>query len=288
MISLVDIIYLWKGCVYMKHIIMNNGLAIPVLGTGTNTFGKENNNFDGKITYNTKELRSAIELGYRLIDTAIYYRNEEVIGKAVKESNIDRSEFFITSKIPVDKEFAETDERVEYHVEQSLKKLDVDYIDLYLIHFPLEKNEENLRVWRVLESFVDKGLIKTIGVSNFNEDQLSYLINHARIKPALNQFQSYPGKHQQSLIDFCKANVIIPEAYQSLTKLDAKTKDKLIDLGKRYNKTWSQIVLNYQVNEGLIVIPKSHNRQHQFENIDIFDFELTKKDIEIIKNMSNN
>jgi len=288
MISLVDIIYLWKGCVYMKHIIMNNGLAIPVLGTGTNTFGKENNNFDGKITYNTKELRSAIELGYRLIDTAIYYRNEEVIGKAVKESNIDRSEFFITSKIPVDKEFAETDERVEYHVEQSLKKLDVDYIDLYLIHFPLEKNEENLRVWRVLESFVDKGLIKTIGVSNFNEDQLSYLINHERIKPALNQFQSYPGKHQQSLIDFCKANVIIPEAYQSLTKLDAKTKDKLIDLGKRYNKTWSQIVLNYQVNEGLIVIPKSHNRQHQFENIDIFDFELTKKDIEIIKNMSNN
>lgn len=269
----------------MKYLTMNNGLMIPVLGTGTNTFGKENSNFNGKITNDTKELRSAIELGYRLIDTAIYYRNEEVIGKAVKESNIDRSEFFITSKIPVDKEFIETDELVQKHVEQSLKAIDLDYIDLYLIHFPHESNEENLRVWRILETFVEKGLIKSIGVSNFKENQLSYLIKHARIKPVLNQFQSYPGKHQQSLIDFCKANDIIPEAYQSLAKIDDKTKNILVELAKPYNKTWSQIVLNYQINEGLVVIPKSHNKQHQLENIDIFDFELTKTDIETIKNI---
>ena len=91
---------------------------------------------------------------------------------------------------------------VKHHVKQSLKALDLSYIDLYLIHFPLESNEENLRVWRILETFVDQGLIKSIGVSNFNEEQLTYLINHARIKPVINQFQSYPGKHQQSLIDF--------------------------------------------------------------------------------------
>jgi diketogulonate reductase-like aldo/keto reductase len=264
---------------------MNNGLTIPVLGTGTNTFGKENNDFYGKITYDTKELRSAIELGYRLIDTAIYYRNEAVIGKAVKASNIDRSEFFITSKIPGEKEFSETNESVKYHVEQSLKLLDIDYIDLYLIHFPLETNEENLRVWRVLETFVDKTLIKSIGVSNFNEDQLAYLIKHARIKPVINQFQSYPGKHQQSLIDFCKVNDVIPQAYQSLAKLDAMTKDILIELAKPYNKSWSQVILNYQINEGLVVIPKSHSKQHQFENIDIFDFKLSNKDIETIKNL---
>ncbi|MCF7927136.1 MAG: aldo/keto reductase [Candidatus Izimaplasma sp.] len=270
----------------MKYLRMNNGLTIPVLGTGTNTFGKENNDFNGKITYNTKELRSAIELGYRLIDTAIMYRNEAVIGKAVKESNIDRSEFFITSKIPGEKEFVETNESVASHVEQSLKTLDMDYIDLYLIHFPLETNEDNLRVWRVLESFVDRGLIKSIGVSNFNEDQLSYLIKHANIKPVLNQFQSYPGKHQLSLIDFCKANDIIPEAYQSLAKLDAKTKDKLIELSKPYKKSWSQIILNYQINQGLVVIPKSHSKQHQFLNIDVFDFTLTNKDIKTIKNMN--
>lgn len=278
--------YLRKGCVHMKYLKMNNGLMIPVLGTGTNTFGKENGNFHGEITYDTKELRSAIELGYRLIDTAIYYRNEAVIGKAVKESNIDRSEFFITSKIPADKKFAETDELVQYHVEQSLKAIDLNYIDLYLIHFPLETNEENLRVWRILETFVDQGHIKSIGVSNFNIDQLAYLIQHARIKPVLNQFQSYPGKHQQSLIDYCKANNVIPEAYQSFAKLDAKIKDMLIEIAKPYHKTWSQIILNYQVNEGLVVIPKSHNKHHQFENIDAFDFELSKKDRETIKNMN--
>lgn len=269
----------------MKYIKMNNGLTMPVLGTGTNTFGKENNDFYGNITYDTKELSSAIELGYRLIDTAIYYRNEAVIGKAVKESSIDRSEIFITSKIPEEKEFTETNELVRYHVEKSLEALNIDYIDLYLIHFPLETNEDNVRVWRILETFVDSGLIKSIGVSNFNEDQLSYLINHARIKPVLNQFQSYPGKHQQSLIDFCKANDVIPEAYQSLAKLDAKTRDILIELAKPYKKSWSQIVLNYQVNKGLVVIPKSHSKKHQFENIDIFDFKLTQKDIETIKNM---
>ncbi len=272
----------------MKYLTMNNGRTIPALGTGTNTFGKENNDFNGKITYDTKALQSAIDLGYRLIDTAIYYRNEAVIGKAVKEANIDRSEFFITSKIPEKKEYTESDEAVKYHVEQSLKALDMDYIDLYLIHFPLETDEENLRVWRVLETFVDKGLIKSIGVSNFNEDQLSYLIKHARIKPVLNQFQSYPGKHQQALIDFCKLNDIIPEAYQSLAKVDAKTKDKLIELAKLYKKSWSQIVLNYQINQGLVVIPKSHSRQHQFENIDVFDFELTNKDIKTIRNMNSN
>jgi len=269
----------------MKYLRMNNGLSIPILGTGTNTFGKEDNNFHGKITYDTKELRSAIDLGYRLIDTAIYYRNEAVIGKAVKESNIDRSEFFITSKIPTDKEYIETNDKVKYHVEQSLKALDLGYIDLYLIHFPLESNKENLRVWQVLETYVDKGLLKSIGVSNFSEDQLAYLIEHARIKPVVNQFQSYPGKHQQSLIDYCKANDVIPEAYQSLAKLDAETKEKLIELARPYKKTWSQVILNYQINEDIIVIPKSHNKEHQFDNIEVFDFELTKEDIYKIKNM---
>lgn len=270
----------------MKYLTMNNGLKIPQLGTGTNTFGKENNQFNGKITYDTKELRTAISLGYRLIDTAIYYRNEAVIGKAVKESNVDRSEFFITSKIPQDKAFIETNEMVHHYVNESLKALDLGYIDLYLIHFPLESHEENLRVWRILESYVDQGLIKSIGVSNFTIDQLSHLIKHARIKPVLNQFQSYPGKHQQPLIDFCKANDIIPEAYQSLAKLDPKVKDLLTDLAKPYMKTWSQIILNYQIHEGLVVIPKSHDKLHQFENMDVFDFELSKKDIETIKHIN--
>jgi len=271
----------------MKTLKMNNGLEIPVLGTGTNTFGKENNDFFGEITYDTKELLSAIELGYRLIDTAIYYRNEAVIGKAVKESKVDRNEFFITSKIPEKEEYSKTNELVNQHVEASLKAIDLDYIDLYLVHFPLETNEENLRVWSVLEDYVDQGRIKSIGVSNFSEAQLAYLLKHARIKPVLNQFLSYPGKHQQSLIDFCKANDVIPEAYQSLRRVDEDTKALLSELAKPYNKTWSQVVLNYQINEGVVVIPKSHNKQHQFENIDVFDFTLTQKDRDIIHAIDN-
>lgn len=271
----------------MKYLTMNNGKKIPVLGTGTNTFGKENNVFSGNITYDTIELRSAIELGYRLIDTAIYYRNEAVIGKAVRESGLERSEFFITSKIPPEEQYTKTDETVQQYVEQSLKELDIDYIDLYLIHFPLESNEENLRIWRVLERYVDQGLLKSIGVSNFNEIQLAYLLEHARIKLVLNQFQSYPGKHQQSLIDFCKANDVIPEAYQSFAKLDDKIRSALQEIALEYDKTWSQIILNYQIEEGLVVIPKSHNKKHQFENIDVFDFTLNQEDIDAIKSMTN-
>lgn len=271
----------------MRHLKMNNGLMIPVLGTGTNTFGKENNDFNGEITYDTKELKSAIDLGYRLIDTAIYYRNEAVIGKAVKESGINRNEFFITSKIPASEEYTKTNEKVKFYVNESLNALDLEYIDLYLIHFPLESNEENLRVWRVLETFVEQGLIKSIGVSNFNEEQLAYILEHANILPVLNQFQSYPGKHQQSLINYCKANNVIPEAYQSLAKLDNETKKAISELAIPYNKTMSQVILSYQINEGLVVIPKSHNSQHQFENFDIFDFKLSSEDEKTIKQISN-
>jgi diketogulonate reductase-like aldo/keto reductase len=269
--------------VMMNYLTMNNGHLIPVLGTGTNTFGKEGKAFMGTINFDTTELASAIKLGYRLIDTAIYYRNEAVIGKAVKESNINRDDFFITSKIPEKKEFSGTDERVIQHVEASLKALDLDYIDLYLIHFPLESVEENLRVWNILESYVDQGLIRSMGVSNFNIDPLSHLLKHARIKPVLNQFLSYPGHHNQDLIDYCKANKIIPEAYQSIVKVDEKTKHILQEMGKTYHKTWSQIILNYQVSEGIVAIPKSHNPKHQQENIEIFDFALTPEDKAKIK-----
>ena len=154
-----------------------------------------------------------------------------------------------------------------------------------MIHFPLETNEDNLRVWKVLETYVDSGKIKSIGVSNFNEEQLGYLLEHARIKPVVNQFQSYPGRHQQAIIDFCKANDVIPEAYHSIAKMTEEAKKMLTDMAKKYQKTWSQIVLNYQLSEGLIVIPKSHNPSHQQANIDVFDFELTSEDKAIIKNM---
>ena len=269
----------------MRTLTMNNGIPIPVLGTGTNTFGKENRVFSAPINNDTTELKSAIECGYRLIDTAIYYRNESVIGKAVKESGIDRSQFFITSKIPEKEAFSGTNERVHDSVQSSLKALDLYYIDLYLIHFPLDTNEDNVRVWRILEDYVKKGHIRSIGVSNFNIDQLTYLLTHAAIKPVVNQFLSYPGHHNQPLIDFCQAEAIIPEAYQSLTKVAPETKEILREIGVKYGKTWSQVILNYQINENIIVIPKSHNVTHQADNINIFDFALSDEDRIRIKHL---
>ena len=269
----------------MLHFKMNNGYTIPALGTGTNTFGKENHVFSAPINHDTTELKSAIDLGYRLIDTAIYYRNESVIGKAVKESNIPRSEFFITSKIPEKIEFSGTNEKVHASVQSSLDALDLDYIDLYLIHFPLETHEENLRVWRVLESYVEKGYIRSLGVSNFNVEQLEYLLKHAHIKPVLNQFLSYPGHHNQAIIDYCQSHDIIPEAYQSLTKVESSTKELIQEIGHTYNKTWSQVILNYQVHEGIVVIPKSHNPRHQEDNITIFDFKLTPDEHQRLKKL---
>ena len=274
-----------KKEVSMLFKTFNNGYKIPTLGTGTNTYGKVDKDFFGDINFDTKELLSAMNLGYRLIDTAIYYRNEAVIGKAIKESKLKRDDLFITTKIPEKPEYSETNERVISHIEASLKNIDAEYIDLYLMHFPLETNVENLRVWKVLESYVIAGKIKSIGVSNFNIEQLQYLIDHASIKPVLNQFQSYPGRHQQDLIDFCKENEIIPEAYHSIAKVSEENKKTLTDIGKKHDKLWSQVILNYQIHEGLVVIPKSHNPVNQKNNIDVFDFHLTEEDKTIIRNM---
>ena len=257
-----------------------------MLGTGTNTFGKENRAFQGAINFDTTELQSAIALGYRLLDTAIYYRNEAVIGKAVKESGIARGEFFITSKIPEKSEYNATDDLVRSSVQSSLDALDLGYIDLYLMHFPLEKDEDNLRVWRVLESFVDQGLIKSIGVSNFTINQLTYLIKHARIQPVLHQFQSYPGKLNADMIAFCQYHHIIPEAYHSLAKMSEENKKVLTSIGQHYGKTWGQVGLRFQMQMGMVVIPKSHNPLHQQENMNVFDFDLTKEEVELISSLN--
>lgn len=271
----------------MKFITLNNGMIMPQLGTGTNTFGKENKQFMGKITGDTTELLSAIALGYRLIDTAVVYRNERVVGDAVKQSGLDRKDFFITSKLPQNPDYNRTDDLVRQTIDASLKALQSNYMDLYLIHFPLETLADNARVWKVLEEAVNLGKIKSIGVSNFNIEQLQDLLKHAKIKPVVNQFLSYPGHEQQALIDYCKSESIIPEAYQSLAKLDEQSQTLLHEIGQKYQKTGQQVVLNYQISKGMIVIPKSHNPKHQQSNIDVFDFELSKEDFKLVEQLNN-
>ncbi len=257
---------------------LNNGLQIPALGSGTNTFGKAGGSYAGEINFDTTELSSAITLGYRHFDTAISYRNEAVIGKAIQESGIDRKEFFVTSKIPGRVEYYGSDDKVRQGVEESLSNLQMDYIDLYLIHHPWDNLEEMLSMWRVLETYVDSGVLKSIGVSNFNEEQLGYILEHGRIKPAVNQIQSNAAHWNNDIIEYSKANGVIPEAWGPMKGISGKTEAALTAIGKNYNKTAAQVVLRYQLERGVIVIPKSHNNLRQAANIDVFDFELSIDD----------
>ncbi|MFT4245962.1 MAG: aldo/keto reductase [Micrococcaceae bacterium] len=259
----------------MESVVLNVGIKMPIVGSGTNTFGKENRDYMGKINGDTTEILDAISLGYRHFDTAIMYRNESVLGKALKESGINRSEFFITSKITGTEEFYADETSVRKGVESSLKELDTNYIDLYLIHHPWEDLAGILKVWKVLEEYVDNGTLKAIGVSNFKEQELTYLTKNARIKPAVNQVESHPGNWNTELISTTLNLQVVPEAWGPLTRVSDATKTVLEKIGKKYDKTWAQVILRYQIEQGVVVIPKSHNKERQSQNLEIFDFALT-------------
>lgn len=267
----------------MNYFELNNGIKIPAVGTGTNTFGKVGNNYNGELTGDTTPLHSAFQLGYRLIDTAISYRIEDLVGKALQETDIDRTEFFVTTKIPNEPAYVANDEKVSQTVKASLQKLKVDYIDLYLIHHPLESLEKNRVVWKVLEKFVDSGQIRSIGVSNFNKEQLKDLVEHARIKPAIHQIESHPGSWNDDLIRFTQAQGIIAQAWGPLWGVNDPIIAASTTIGQKYNKSWAQVLLRYQLERQVAVIPKSHHVRRQQENIEIFDFQLDADDKEKIK-----
>ncbi len=269
----------------MNNLTLNTGITIPIIGTGTNTFGKENKDFMGVINNDTSELESTLNIGYTLIDTAIGYRNESVVALGIKRSDINRNTLFITSKIPGKPEYTDTDELVEKAIESSLKELDTNYIDLYLIHHPWDDEAGIIRVWKVLERYVGKGVLKAIGVSNFNIDQLTHLLAHCTIKPAVNQIESHPGLWNDDIIDFCRINNINIEAWSPLKRIPEASLVTLKEIGMKYGKSWAQVVLRYQIERNVIVIPKSHNTQRQKENFDIFDFSLSDEDRQLIKTL---
>lgn len=269
----------------MQTVTLNTGILMPVIGSGTNTYGKEGNQYGGAINGDTTELANAIKAGYRHFDTAISYRNESVVGDAWKKSGLPRETFFLTSKIPGRPEYTETEEAVHQAVKSSLEALQTDYIDLYLIHHPWDNLDEILAVWRVLEDYVDKGTLKAIGVSNFDEEQLGYLLEHARIKPAANQIKSHPGDWNDSIVDYSLQNEVVPVAWGPISRTDDEAKAKLNEIGEKYGKNWAQVSLRYQIERGVVVIPKSHNAKRQKANFEIFDFELTEEERNLIASL---
>ena len=263
----------------MEMMKLANGLEIPAVGSGTNSFAK----IDGKYDGHTDEVVSAIKAGYRFFDTAESYGNEEAVGAGIIESGIGRENIFISTKMRTrnmgQDEASWKPEDAVAAIERSLKKLKTDYIDLYLIHMPWGKPEETREIWKVFEEYYDRGVLKSIGVSNFTIPDLEDLLAHCRIRPMVDQVKIAPGSPNAELVAYMKANGIIPMAWGPLRFDLDKTHLKVI--GEKYGKNWAQVVLRRNFQKGIVSIPKSHSFEHQKENLEIFDFELTEEEAEI-------
>jgi diketogulonate reductase-like aldo/keto reductase len=253
----------------MKTIKLNNGIEMPILGFGVCLIDPPQCE---------QSVIDAINAGYRLIDTAAGYANEEAVGNAIKKSGIAREELFITTKVWVQDAGYE---KTKAAFEKSLEKLQLDYLDLYLIHEPLG---DIYGSWRAMEELYKAGKTRAIGVSNFHPDRLMDLMIFNEIIPAVNQVETNPFCQQIEMQEFLKENNIQIEAWAPLAqgRNDIFKNEELIAIGKKYNKSVSQVILRWLTQRGVVAIPKSIKKERIVENFEIFDFELTSEDMNVI------
>jgi diketogulonate reductase-like aldo/keto reductase len=260
----------------MLNLTLNNEVKIPQLGLGVFQTPK------GEDTVNS--VKWALEAGYRHIDTAKIYGNESDVGTGIKESNIAREEIFLTTKLWNEDIRAE---RTREAFEESLKALQTDYVDLYLIHWPVESFE---KAWMVMEELYQEGKIKAIGLSNFHQSHLEKIQKIAKVKPVVNQIESHPYMNNQALINLCKSIGMEIEVWSPLggTGGNVLEDETLNKLAAKYGKSAAQIVLRWDIQREVIVIPKSIHKDRIIANIDIFDFKLTDEDMALINNLNKN
>lgn len=254
----------------MEYITLSNGLKMPMEGFGV--FQVE----DGEIC--EKSVLDAIEAGYRLIDTAAAYFNEESVGRAIKKSGVPREELFITTKLWIQDAGYENAKKA---FQTSLDKLGLDYLDLYLIHQPFN---DYYGSWRAMEELYEEGKVKAIGVCNFYPDRLTDLYVNARIKPMVNQVELHPFFAQDAAISNMKELNIVPEAWGPLAegKHGIFTNEKLSNIASKYGKTVAQVVLRWNVQRGVVIIPKSVHKERIVENLSIWDFSLSDEEMKMI------
>ena len=264
-----------------KHTFtLNNGYEIPKIGFGTYLV-------ENKILIESVNI--AINSGYRLIDTAAFYNNESALGFAIKDSEISRNELFITSKVwNTDRGYKQT----KLAFEKSLNNLKLDYLDLYLIHWPANKKqfsnakEINAQTWKAMEELYIDGKIKAIGLSNFLPHHIEELKETAQIMPMVNQIEFHPGFAQFEIVKYCQKNNIIVEAWSPLGRRDALNNEIIKSLSRKYDKTPAQIILRWIVQQNIIPLPKSITPSRILENINIFGFGLDNDDIELINTIN--
>ncbi|MBQ0139806.1 MAG: aldo/keto reductase [Kurthia sp.] len=264
----------------MKNFTLNNGIEIPALGYGT--FRSE----EGQdLAANVKH---AIKSGYRSIDTAFIYQNEKSVGEgiaaAIAEGIVTREELFITTKVWND---GLTYEETLQAYEDSLKRLGLDYVDLYLIHWP-GLDDNYIQVWKALETLYKEKRVRSIGVCNFNVSHLTNLLANTEIVPAINQIELSPKLTQQEIRAYCKQHHIYVEAWSPLMNGELLSNETLNTLAAKYNKTAAQLILRWDIQSDIVTIPKSMTPSRIEENFDIYDFELSDEDMATIDALNEN
>lgn len=255
---------------YMKYVTLNNGVKMPILGYGV---------------YQIEDLKEcercvldAIEVGYRLIDTAQTYGNEEAVGRAIKKCNVPREELFITTKVWISNAGYE---KAQTSIEESLKKLQLEYLDLVLIHEPFN---DYYGTYRAMEEMYKDGNIRAIGVSNFYPDRLVDLIKFNEVVPAINQVETHPFNQQVRAKEIMDKYGVQIESWAPFAegRNNIFTNKTLKEVGDKYNKSIAQVALKYLIQRGVIVIPKSVHKERMIENFNIFDFKLDDYDMKKI------
>ena len=252
-----------------------NGVEMPYLGLGV--YQSKN----GQEVANA--VHWALEAGYRHIDTAAIYRNENGVGQGIMTSNVPREDIFVVSKVWNSDQGYDSTLRA---FEKSLDRLQMDYLDLYLVHWPVVGKFKD--TWRALEELYKQKKVRAIGVSNFLRHHLEDLMESASIIPMVNQMEFHPHLVQQDLIDFCQKHQIQYEAWSPLMQGNVFDFREFHHLANSYNKSIAQIVLRYNLQKGIVTIPKSANRERIIANADVFDFELCEKDMDYLDAMDRN
>lgn len=260
----------------MKYTILNNGIKMPMVGFGVFQI------HDAKTTQIVVE--EAIKTGYRLIDTAQVYGNEEAVGKAIKASGVPREELFITTKLWIS-DFSY--EAAKDAFNESLRKLDLDYVDLYLLHQPFG---DIFGAWRALEELYKEGKIKAIGVSNFKPDQLANLAAFNEVTPAVNQIELHVFNQKEDEQAYMLSKGVQTESWGAFAEgqFDVFNNPVLKEIAEKYSKTTAQVMLRWQLQRGIVSLSKSANPERVRQNFDIFDFELSAEDMDKIATLNTN
>lgn len=257
-----------------------NGVKIPSIGFGTWQIPS------GDMAYNS--VMAALKSGYRHIDTALAYGNEASVGQAIRDSGIDRSEVFVTSKLPA--EIKNYDRAVRY-AEKTIKNIGLDFIDLYLIHAPWPWSEigadytkENIQIWKAMEEFYESGRTRSIGISNFNVTDINAILETCRTRPMVNQIKLHIGHRQEEITDHCRKNDILVEGYSPLATGRILANSSISAVAKKYGRSVAQLSVRYVLQKGALPLPKSTHPEYISQNFDI-DFEISGDDMNYLDNL---